>query len=229
MKSKANLEGLEKKIDYFFSDDSLLSMALTHKSYSKDNNERLEFIGDAVLGYVIATDLYHLHPEVQEDALSLMRVALVRGNILSEVATEIGLSDYLRLGAGELKSGGRQRPSILADGLEAIIGAVHEDGGIESSRTLIRRLFASRLSNLDLKELKDPKTRLQEILQANNEALPIYEVESIKGEDHDLIFEVKCSLPSLDIYEVAIGASRRLSEKLAAQKIINQLEVKGLD
>ncbi len=203
-------------------------MALTHKSYSKNNNERLEFLGDAVLGYVIATDLFQLHPEMQEDALSLMRVALVRGNILAEVAKEIGLSEYLRLGSGELKSGGRQRPSILADGLEAVIGAVHEDGGIESSRTLIRNLFASRLSKLDVSELKDPKTRLQEILQAKNEALPVYEVESVKGEDHDQRFEVKCSIPSLNLSEVAIGASRRLSEKSAAQKVITQLEAMGL-
>ncbi len=229
MNSRPSLRGIEKKIGYVFSDDALLSVALTHKSYSKDNNERLEFIGDAVLGYVIATDLFSLHPKMQEDALSLMRVALVRGNILSEVAEEIGLSEYLRLGAGELKSGGRQRPSILADGLEAIIGAVHEDGGIESCKVLIRNLFASRLSKLDVNELKDPKTRLQEILQAKSEALPIYEVESVEGEDHDLRFEVKCSLPSLNLSEVAMGSSRRLSEKLAAQKVIAQLEAMGFD
>ena len=227
MKPKPSLRGLEKKIGYVFSHEALLSVALTHKSYSRDNNERLEFIGDAVLGYVIATDLFELHPKVQEDALSLMRVALVRGNILAEVAEEIGLSEYLRLGTGELKSGGRQRPSILADGLEAIIGAVHEDGGIESCRTLIGKLFASRLSKLDVNELKDPKTRLQEILQAKSEALPVYEVESVEGEDHDLLFEVKCSLPSLNLSEVAIGSSRRLSEKSAAQKVITQLEAMG--
>ena len=227
MKPKPSLRGLEKKIGYVFSDEALLLVALTHKSYSRDNNERLEFIGDAVLGYVIATDLFELHPKVQEDALSLMRVALVRGNILAEVAEEIGLSEYLRLGTGELKSGGRQRPSILADGLEAIIGAVHEDGGIESCRALIRKLLASRLSKLDVNELKDPKTRLQEILQAKSEALPVYEVESVEGEDHDLLFEVKCSLPSLNLSEVAIGSSRRLSEKSAAQKVITQLEAMG--
>ena len=203
-------------------------LALTHKSHSKNNNERLEFIGDAGLGYVIATDLYQNHPQVQEDSLSLMRVALVRGSMLSEVAKEVRLSDYLRLGPGELKSGGRQRLSILGDALEAVIGAVHEDGGIESSRLLIRSLFASRLSNMDITDLKDPKTRLQEILQGNNEALPVYEVESVHGEDHDLSFEVKCTLPSLNVSEIAEGSTRRLSEKFAAQKVIDKLEVIGL-
>ena len=228
MKSRNTLQDFEKQIGYSFSDSSLLLLALTHKSYSKNNNERLEFIGDAVLGYVIATDLYQNHPQVQEDSLSLMRVALVRGSMLSEVAKEVRLSDYLRLGPGELKSGGRQRLSILGDALEAVIGAVHEDGGIESSRLLIRSLFASRLSNMDITDLKDPKTRLQEILQGNNEALPVYEVESVHGEDHDLSFEVKCTLPSLDVSEIAEGSSRRLSEKFAAQKVIDKLEVIGL-
>ena len=213
---------------YFFSDSSLLNLALTHKSFSSKNNERLEFLGDAVLDYVITTDLYRSHEELQEDALSLMRVALVRGDMLAEIALDFDLPDHLLLGPGELKSGGRTRPSILADALEAVIGAVHEDGGIENCRNLIRNIYGSRLVGLELENLKDPKTRLQEILQGNNEELPVYEVESVTGQDHDLSFKVKCSLPSLNIAEFGEGASRRLSEKIAAQRIIEELEALGL-
>ena len=228
MKSRPNISDLEKKLGYFFSDPSLLNLALTHKSFSSKNNERLEFLGDAVLGYVIAADLYRSHEELQEDALSLMRVALVRGDVLAEIALDCNLPDYLLLGPGELKSGGRTRPSILADALEAIIGAVHEDGGIEDCRNLIKNIFGSRLVDLELENLKDPKTRLQEILQGNNEELPVYEVESVTGQDHDLSFKVKCSLPSLNIAEFGEGTSRRLSEKIAAQRIIEELEALGL-
>ena len=228
MKPKTNFSDLEKKLGYFFSDSSLLSLALTHKSFSSKNNERLEFIGDAVLGYVIATDLYSRHKELHEDALSLMRVSLVRGDMLSEVALECGLSDHLLLGPGELKSGGRTRSSIFAYALEAVIGAVHEDGGIEDCRNLITNIFGSRLIDLEPENLKDPKTRLQEILQGNNEQLPVYEVESVTGQDHDLSFKVKCSLPSLNIAQFGEGASRRLSEKIAAQRIIEELEALGL-
>ena len=228
MKSRPNISDLEKKLGYFFSDSSLLNLALTHKSFSSKNNERLEFLGDAVLDYVITTDLYRSHEELQEDALSLMRVALVRGDMLAEIALDFDLPDHLLLGPGELKSGGRTRPSILADALEAVIGAVHEDGGIENCRNLIRNIYGSRLVGLELENLKDPKTRLQEILQGNNEELPVYEVESVTGQDHDLSFKVKCSLPSLNIAEFGEGASRRLSEKIAAQRIIEELEALGL-
>ena len=228
MKSRPNISDLEKKFGYFFSDSSLLNLALTHKSFSSKNNERLEFLGDAVLDYVITTDLYRSHEELQEDALSLMRVALVRGDMLAEIALDFDLPDHLLLGPGELKSGGRTRPSILADALEAVIGAVHEDGGIENCRNLIRNIYGSRLVGLELENLKDPKTRLQEILQGNNEELPVYEVESVTGQDHDLSFKVKCSLPSLNIAEFGEGASRRLSEKIAAQRIIEELEALGL-
>lgn len=229
MKAKKGIGQLEKRLGYHFFDNSLLELALTHKSFSKTNNERLEFVGDAILGYVIATDLYNLHADVKEDSLSLMRVALVRGNILADVAAGIGLPDYIKLGGGELKSGGRERPSIIGDALEAIIGAVHEDGGVEASRSLIRKLFDKRIARLRTMDLKDPKTRLQEILQRRSLDLPSYEVESVSGKDHELHFEVKCSLSSLSISEIASGSSRRESEKSAAEKVINELKTMGYD
>ena len=140
--STADLDRLQRKIGYRFEQLALLKQALTHKSYSKTNNERLEFMGDAVLGYLVGNMLYQHYPDVQEDALSLMRAQLVRGKTLAQVASRIDLSEYLLLGVGELRSGGRQRASILADALEAVIGAVHEDGGIEQAQRLVRLLFA---------------------------------------------------------------------------------------
>ena len=220
MGSADNLAALQRSIGYQFSDLGLLQQALTHKSHSKTNNERLEFVGDAVLGYLVGSMLYRNYPHVQEDALSLMRAQLVRGKTLAQVAMRLNLPDYLQLGSGELRSGGRQRASILADALEAVIGAVHEDGGIEQAQQLVQKLFADLTQGLDAESLKDPKTRLQELLQGNGLDLPTYTVEQVSGADHQRQYTVKCEVPSLAVQAVAADSSRRAAEKAAAHEVL---------
>ena len=218
--SPDNLAALQRSIGYQFSDLGLLQQALTHKSHSKTNNERLEFVGDAVLGYLVGSMLFRNYPHVQEDALSLMRAQLVRGKTLAQVAIGIDLPKYLQLGSGELRSGGRQRASILADALEAVIGAVHEDGGIEQAQRLVQKLFADLTEGLDAESLKDPKTRLQELLQGNGLDLPTYTVEQVSGADHQRQYTVKCGVPSLALQAVAADSSRRAAEKAAAHEVL---------
>lgn len=218
--SADNLAALQRSIGYQFSDLGLLQQALTHKSHSKTNNERLEFVGDAVLGYLIGSMLFRNYPHVQEDALSLMRAQLVRGKTLAQVAIRIDLPEYLQLGSGELRSGGRQRASILADALEAVIGAVHEDGGIEQAQRLVQKLFTDLTEGLDAESLKDPKTRLQELLQGNGLDLPTYTVEQVSGADHQRQYTVKCEVPSLALQAVAADSSRRAAEKAAAHEVL---------
>jgi ribonuclease-3 len=218
--SADNLAALQRSIGYQFSDLGLLQQALTHKSHSKTNNERLEFVGDAVLGYLVGSMLFRNYPHVQEDALSLMRAQLVRGKTLAQVAIKIDLPEYLQLGSGELRSGGRQRASILADALEAVIGAVHEDGGIEQAQRLVKKLFADLTEGLDAESLKDPKTRLQELLQGNGLDLPTYTVEQVSGADHQRQYTVKCGVPSLALQAVAADSSRRAAEKAAAHEVL---------
>ena len=220
MGSADNLTALQRSIGYQFSDLGLLQQALTHKSHSKTNNERLEFVGDAVLGYLVGSMLYRNYPHVQEDALSLMRAQLVRGKTLAQVAMRLNLPEYLQLGSGELRSGGRQRASILADALEAVIGAVHEDGGIEQAQQLVQKLFADLTQGLDAESLKDPKTRLQELLQGNGLDLPTYTVEQVSGADHQRQYTVKCEVPSLAVQAVAADSSRRAAEKAAAHEVL---------
>ena len=214
------LNKLQQQIGYIFKDLTLLRQALTHKSYSKTNNERLEFMGDAVLGYLVGNMLYRHYPNVQEDALSLMRAQLVRGKTLAQVALQIDLQDYLLLGSGELRSGGRQRASILADALEAVIGAVHEDGGIGHAKEMVQHLFSELTLGLDAESLKDPKTRLQELLQGNGMDLPTYTVEQVSGADHQRQYTVKCEAPSLGLMAVAKDSSRRAAEKTSAQEVL---------
>ena len=218
--STNRVEKLQDKIGYRFNEPRLLQQALTHKSYSKTNNERLEFVGDAVLGYLVGTMLYRQYPDVQEDALSLMRAQLVRGKTLAQVALSIQLPEYLLLGSGELRSGGRERASILADALEAVIGAVHEDGGIEQAQALVHRLFDDLTKGLDAQSLKDPKTRLQELLQGQGFELPLYTVEQISGADHQRQYTVKCQVPALGLMAVAQESSRRGAEKASAQQVL---------
>ena len=220
MGSADNLTALQRSIGYQFSELGLLQQALTHKSHSKTNNERLEFVGDAVLGYLVGSMLYRNYPHVQEDALSLMRAQLVRGKTLAQVAMRLNLPDYLQLGSGELRSGGRQRASILADALEAVIGAVHEDGGIVQAQQLVQKLFADLTQGLDAESLKDPKTRLQELLQGNGLDLPTYTVEQVSGADHQRQYTVKCEVPSLAVQAVAADSSRRAAEKAAAHEVL---------
>jgi ribonuclease-3 len=192
------------------------------------HNERLEFLGDSVLSCAIATHLYHLHTRVQEGDLSRMRAHLVKEQTLSEIASSLNLGDYLKLGEGELKSGGFRRPSILADTLEAIIGAVYLDGGFTSAEQMIARLFESLMKGLDPKTLgKDPKTLLQEYLQGRKLPLPNYTVLSISGEAHEQHFEVECAIPDLDVRASGGGVSRRSAEQQAAGSVMQILSSEG--
>ena len=224
MSVRQSLSVLERRIGYTFSDDNLLTLALTHKSHGRDNNERLEFLGDAVLGYVIGGLLYRTNRDWREDALSLGRAHLVRGSMLAEVATEIGLGDFVLLGSGERRSGGSDRHSILADTLEALIGAVHEDGGISEAIDLVNRLFTSRAEAVQPDQLKDPKTTLQEFLQGRGRPLPEYEVVDVSGEAHAREYCVKCTLADDNLSGTATASSRREAEKLAAKIVIELLE-----
>ena len=223
--SSNSLKRLQNRLDYHFEDARLLKLALTHKSHSREHNERLEFLGDAVLGYAIAESLYQNQPQLAEDALTLIRASLVRKETLAEVAQGIGLGEYLSLGSGERKSGGRQRASILADTMEAIIGAVNLDGGIDAARVLVLKLFADRLQQAGERGAsKDPKTQLQELLQGRALALPVYEVVGTLGSEHQRTFTVSCRVADLDLTSTGRGSSRREAEKNAAQAMIEAVE-----
>ena len=203
-----------------------MTRALTHKSASQDNNERLEFLGDAVLGYVIAEHLHRTRQGEQEDLLTLARASLVNRKTLAHLARELALGDYLILGSGELKSGGHNRDSILADALEGVIGAVHEDGGVEAARALLERLFEQRLREVDARNSKDPKTELQEHLQARSLPLPEYAIVGTEGLDHERVFEVSCEVALLQLRVTATGSSRKDAEKRAAAMMLQEFERK---
>ena len=212
------LEKLCRLIEYQFKDTALLELALTHRSVSNKNNERLEFLGDAVLGAVIAELLFHRFPKASEGELTRLRASLVKGETLAEIGLELSLGDHLRLGSGELKSGGFRRASILACGVEAIIGAVSLDGGFPDARDLIKRLFKSRLENASPNvNLKDPKTRLQEYLQGRKLSLPVYELLRVEGESHEQTFYVECQVDGLKKAVPGCGSSRRKAEQAAAK------------
>lgn len=219
---------LSKKLDYEFSNPDLLRRALTHRSVGSRNNERLEFLGDGALNFIIASEIYHLRPQYQEGQLSRLRASLVRGVTLAEVAREIGLGDYLSLGSGELKSGGFNRDSILADALEAVLGAVYIDGEFASLQRVVCHLFESRLHNLpDDEPQKDPKTRLQEYLQARKFPLPVYELIDTRGQDHARTFIVAARIDELALNVTAKGSSRRRAEQAAAENALLQLEAQA--
>lgn len=206
-----------RQLGHEFTRPELLRQALTHRSYGSPNNERLEFLGDSVLNCVIASRLYQAFPRVPEGDLSRMRAALVKEQTLAEIAARLKLGDQLLLGEGELKSGGFRRPSILADALEAIIGAVYLDAGFVVAEQMIAALYEPMLQNLDPKAItKDPKTQLQEYLQSRKIALPLYEVVAIRGEAHEQEFEVECVIPGLAIRSLGEGHSRRSAEQNAA-------------
>ena len=212
-------------IPYRFEDGRLLEQALTHRSLGPGHYERLEFLGDSLLSMVIAEALFRQRPHAAEGDLSRLRSRLVRDVTLARMARELGLGDHLRLGAGELKSGGFLRESILADVVEAIIGAIYLDGGFEAARRVIRELFAERLADLpDADSLKDPKTRLQELLQGRGHALPTYRVISESGADHAKCFEVECRAEGLVEPVRAEAGSRRKAEQAAARIMFGRLE-----
>ncbi len=219
---------LRKSLGYPFQDQALLERALTHRSAGSRNNERLEFLGDAVLGMLIAEVLYRSFPEHSEGELSRLRSTLVRRETLAVIARELGLGEHLHLGSGELKSGGFRRDSILADALEAIIGAVYLDGGLEAARALVQRLWQGHLEHLPAAAvLKDAKTRLQEYLQARHLGLPEYRVLGISGQAHEQTFEVECRVEAVDEVTRATGSSRRRAEQQAAADMLERLGANG--
>lgn len=209
--------------------EALLEDALTHRSHGSRNNERLEYLGDAVLNFVVAELLYREFDGATEGELSRYRASLVSGETLGEVALEIGLGNHLRLGEGELKSGGYRRTSILADALEAVIGALFLDRGLDAARNAVVRLLGPRLRQLPAAaDLKDPKTRLQERMQAKGLVLPSYEVLEVTGEPHDQEFQVSCEVIGLGLRAVAQGSSRRRAEQEAAALVLEQCEAANL-
>jgi len=222
------LDGLAKALGYRFADPRLLEAAVTHRSAGSHNNERLEFLGDAVLGHVVAEWLYKAFPAATEGQLSRLRATLVKRETLADIARGLTLGDYLRLGSGELKSGGFRRDSILADALEAILGGILLDGGFTSCHDCIHRLFAPRFESLSpVDELKDPKTRLQEYLQSHKLALPIYAMKTVSGKAHHQRFEVECRVEGLDKAVTGNGSSRRKAKQEAADNMLEQLGVDG--
>jgi ribonuclease III len=224
-KTNAQLDQLQRALEYQFSDVFLLTLALTHRSKGSSNNERLEFLGDAILGFVVAELLYAQFDSAPEGHLSRFRASLVKKETLAELAREFSLGDYLRLGSGELKSGGFRRDSILADGMEAVIGAMYLDGGMGSARQLIEKSLAPRLARLSAEnELKDPKTRLQEYLQARHFPLPDYAVVSTSGDEHDQSFDVICRVQGLQKPIKGTGSSRRKAEQAAAEQALALLD-----
>lgn len=212
---------LQDSLDYQCQDQALLDSALTHRSAGGQNNERLEFLGDAVLNCVVAMMIFREFANADEGELSRFRASLVSGEALAVIAAEIQLGDHLRLGSGELKSGGFRRKSILADALEALFGAIYLDGGFDAAAHVIERLFIARLDRLpSAAELKDPKTRLQERLQAKGLPLPVYSVESVTGEAHNQSFEVSCAVEVLALKAIGRGGSRRRAEQVAASQLL---------
>lgn len=209
---------LSKRLTYSFVNCSLLTQALTHRSYGALNNERLEFLGDGALNFIIANQLYQRFPRLAEGDLSRLRAQLVKEVTLSELALTLELGDLLKLGEGELKSAGWRRPSILADALEAIIGAAYLDGGFNAAETIVLALYTDKLTTIDPKAIdKDPKSLLQELLQSRKIAVPEYTVTHTEGEAHAQKFIVECTVPKLNIRTVGEGTSRRIAEQQAAQ------------
>lgn len=222
--SRSSSDWLRERLGYACRDEALIEAALTHRSAGGDNNERLEFLGDGVLNCVIADLLYREFPLADEGELSRLRATLVRGESLAEIATELDLGARLRLGPGELRSGGHRRESILADALEALFGAIYLDGGFEEARAVIGRIMLSRITGLPAPaELKDPKTRLQEYLQARGLALPNYGLEDVEGESHNQIFTASCSVNALALRATGQGNSRRRAEQEAARQLLDAI------
>ncbi len=215
-------------LGYHFQDEGLLTQALTHRSVGGPHNERLEFLGDAVLGLVTAEALYAAHRDADEGALSRLRARLVRRETLEEVARELALGDQLRLGSGELRAGGHRRASILANALEALFGAVYVDGGWSASHAVILKLLGPRLAVLGAdEELRDPKTRLQEFLQGRGHALPTYNVDQVSGSAHAQHFDVICRLATPSLVVRGAGPSRRAAEQQAAEQALRALGIHG--
>lgn len=220
-----SIDSLMRKLGYEFKNVDLLQTALTHRSVRGQNNERLEFLGDSLLNFIVAEQLYRSFSSAREGELSRLRASLVQGETLAEIAQELELGDFLRLGPGELKSGGFNRKSILADAFEAIIGAIYLDSTFEVCREKLLKWFDSRIKELHLAIQKDPKTRLQEYLQSKHLPLPQYEILSIEGEAHAQLFHIECRVLGLPHVTESKGPSRRKAEQLAAEKYLELLKI----
>ena len=224
----AGLAGLQERLQYSFVDIGLLTRAMTHRSFSADHNERLEFLGDSVLGMCVAELLYTRLSDLPEGDLSRVRAGLVRQEALHPLSVKLGLPEVIRMGEGELRSGGKKRPSILADALEAVIGAVYLDGGFAAAQALVNRLYASLEINPAMQAMgKDPKTELQEWLQAKRMKLPGYKVIATLGAAHKQTFELECEIVELNLTARGSGGSRRAGEQAAAAAMLQTLKTKG--
>lgn len=220
----ANAQTLQIRLGHRFSNPSLLVQALTHRSFGVPHNERLEFLGDSVLNCAVAALIYARNPEMPEGQLSRMRANLVNQSALAEISLSLALGGMLRLGEGEQKTGGSARPSILADGLEALLGAIFIDAGFETAAATVARLFAERLDSANVEgPAKDAKTALQEWLQARKLPVPLYSVQKIEGDAHRQLFHVRCEVPSRDIVATGQGLSRRAAEQDAANIAFAQI------
>jgi ribonuclease-3 len=216
---------LEQALGHQFLDTSLLLTALTHRSHSLPHNERLEFLGDSILNGVVARQLFDRFPEIPEGDLSRLRANLVRQDSLHQLALKLSLGNFLRLGEGELKSGGNQRPSILADTLEALFGAVWLDAGYDAANAVIVRLYSEMLAKIAPGQpIKDAKTRLQEYLQGRRMALPKYSLTATEGEAHVQQFKIACAIDALNIRTEGSGGSRRAAEQMAAERALESLQ-----
>ena len=216
-----NLDKLESIVGYHFLDSRLLDRALTHRSFSGFNNERLEFLGDSVLGVIVSTILYRLYAESEEGELTRMRAQVVKKDTLAQIARRLQLGNYLKLGGSASKGGGTDNDSILADALESLIGAVYLDAGLEQAQISVEEIFEEELSAIDPRlTAKDPKTELQELLQGKGMLLPKYKVESISGSSHEPGFVVSCYVEEDQLVQVGTGPSRKSAEQAAAKNIL---------
>ena len=219
------LKILEKSIKYKFKDDNLLTLAMTHRSHSGENNERLEFLGDSILNFVVADLLFKKFNDLDEGDLSRLRSQLVKEEPLSKLGNGLKIGDFLNLGVGELKSSGWRRPSILADAFEALIGAIFIDGGMKSAYKFIEDSYVELIEKINPKEIyKDPKTILQEFLQAQKVSLPSYEVINVEGEAHNQLFTVTCVVSKFDVKVEGGGRSRKIAEQEAAKEAMATIE-----
>ena len=220
-----NIGRLQQRLGYQFIDPDLLTLALSHRSVAAENNERLEFLGDSILGLVVTDFLYREFPQAREGDLSRMRSHIVRGESLAEVAKQLALGPDLLLGSGEMKSGGHRRDSILGDTVEALIGAVYLDRGIEAAREIVTAWFKSFFdSALQAQPVKDAKTALQEWLQHRNKPLPDYQLVSTGGEAHSRLFTVSCKIAAVEAAMTATASSRRRAEQMVAEQLLEEVE-----
>ncbi len=226
----SNAQQLQDRLQYQFIDQTLLTLALSHRSCGSKNNERLEFLGDAVLGLIVSNFLFQRFPEAREGDLSRIRSQIVCAESLAEVARSLDLGPELLLGQGEMKSGGHRRDSILGDTVEALIGAIYLDKGMSAAEQSVVNWFADKLNAVTLDTpVKDPKTALQEWLQARGKPLPEYVVVKTQGEDHSRLFTISCKIANIESAAEATASSRRKAEQLVAEELLKQLELKKLE